>query len=360
MELKLVLENGKEFIAQAIGYPLPPSQLISSAELVFNTAMTGYQEIFTDPSYCDQIVTLTYPLIGNYGVNRNQSESLKPQLKGVILKDLYENAENGLNEFLIKNKITGIKNIDTRMLTKIIRDFGTLKAVICHLETSAAEIEQALKQVIPKDQIARVSTKEVLHYPNSGMRIALVDYGFKKGILQELLKRKCDVVIVPYNYTFEQIKALAPQGIVLSNGPGDPASIIEVVKHTIEKLQATYPLFAICMGHQLFAMTNHANSFKLKFGHRGANHAVKDLASGRFYITSQNHGYAIDEKSIDPNLLTVTQINLNDQTIEGLKHTKYPAFSVQYHPEAHPGPEDTSWLFDQFLALVKKENNYAS
>ncbi|MBD65868.1 MAG: carbamoyl phosphate synthase small subunit [Halobacteriovoraceae bacterium] len=357
----LYLEDGTELCGKSFGHkpekPIP-------AELVFNTSMWGYQEIFTDPSYCDQAIVMTYPLIGNYGINFDDNESITPHLSAVIVKEYCEEASNFRNEmslstFLQNKNVPGISDLDTRFLTKAIRKEGAMKCLISMTSLNKNEVEDLLKPDLRQDQIARVSTKAISHFPkNGGTRVVLIDFGFKKNILESLLKRDCDVFVVPYDTDFETIQDLHPQGIMLSNGPGDPKSIEKVIP-TIQKLQDHYPLFSICMGHQIFALANGANTTKMKFGHRGANHPVKDFIKDRVYITSQNHGYCVDEASIAQTQLEVTQINLNDKTIEGLKHKTKPAFSVQYHPEASPGPNDTKYLFDDFMTLIRKENSHA-
>ncbi|MBL7663970.1 MAG: glutamine-hydrolyzing carbamoyl-phosphate synthase small subunit [Bacteriovoracaceae bacterium] len=356
MKLKLILADGTEFIGDSFGYH--PTEESCLGEVVFNTSMTGYQEILSDPSYCDQMVVMTYPLIGNYGVNRDDFESLTPALKALIVREHCEEPNNWrnetkLSELLTHFKIPAIQGIDTRQLTRIIRMHGSMKAIIVSEKTDKSKYKELLAQNLGNDQIARVSTQKPAHHPGDGHRIVLVDYGYKKNILKSLLKRKCDVIVVPYNTSFEEITRYHPDGILLSNGPGDPKDIPETLE-TIRKIQERYPLFCICMGHQVFALANGADTEKMKFGHRGANHPVLDLKTEKVFITSQNHGYAVKSESIAKTHLEITQINLNDKTVEGLKHKKYPAFSVQYHPEANPGPDDTHWLFDEFLESVFK------
>lgn len=354
--IKLILETGEEYLGESIGSPI--ENIYSLGELVFNTSMTGYQEILSDPSYCDQIVVMTYPLIGNYGVNKDDFESLSPALKGMVVRECTPNGSNWRNEYslgeLLKRfKIPGIAGIDTRELTKKIRDKGVMKAALAPADFSLEEAKALLARPLQDDQIQRVSTKSPIHFPGEGERIILMDFGYKKNILRSLLKRNCDVVVVPWDASIEMIQSFRPQGILLSNGPGDPKGVPEVLP-VIKELQKSYPLFAICMGHQLFALANGANTEKLKFGHRGANHPVKDLRLGKVFMSSQNHGYAVTTESVANSDLEVTQININDKTVEGLKHKTLPSFSVQYHPEACPGPEDTAWLFDDFLSSIRK------
>lgn len=354
-QIKLVLEDGQEFLGESIGYDI--DNVYSLGELVFNTSMTGYQEILSDPSYCDQMVVMTYPLIGNYGVNKDDFESLSPVLKGLVVKECPEQGSNFRNEYslrelLKKFKIPGIAGIDTRSLTKKIRNGGVMKAILAPVNYPKENITLLFQKPLPTDQIARVSTKNPIHFPGDGKRIVMMDFGYKKNILRSLTKRGCDVVIVPWNASLETIQSYRPQGILLSNGPGNPKDIPEVLP-VIRELQKTYPMFSICMGHQLFALANGADTEKLKFGHRGANHPVKDFKLGKVFMSSQNHGYSVTNDSVNNTDLEITQININDKTAEGLRHKKYPAFSVQYHPEACPGPEDTGWLFDDFLSQIR-------
>lgn len=353
MKRQLILEDGTVFIGEAFG-----ADNDKIGEVVFNTGMTGYQEILTDPSYCSQIVTLTYPLIGNYGINRDDFESVQPAIAGFVVKEAAEFPSNWrnqmtLDEYLKSKEIPGISGIDTRKLTRIIRQHGTLKGAICSIEKDVDDVLSLLKAtVIQTDQVKRVSTKTAYFSPGRGPRVVLVDYGMKHGILRELISRNCDVVVVPYNVTAEEVLAYQPDGIMLSNGPGDPKSVLETLD-MIQKVQEQVPLFGICLGHQLFALANGADTGKLKFGHRGSNHPVKDLKTGRVSLTSQNHGYTVEMDSIEQTDLEITHVALNDGTIEGLRHKKYPAFTVQYHPEASPGPEDANYLFDEFIEMIK-------
>ena len=357
--MKLILESGDILEGKHFGAK-PEKDILG--EVVFNTSMAGYQEVFTDPSYCDQIVTMTYPLIGNYGISNDDYESLTPYLKAVIVKEhcttpSHWKNQKSLERFLVQHKITGIHSIDTRKLTKLIREQGVMKGILASDETNFDDVKERFNERLPNDQIQRVSSRTHSHFPNhGGERVVMIDYGYKKNILSSLLKRGFDVIVVPWDTTFEEIENYSPDGIMLSNGPGDPKDIIKVLP-TIKQLQDKYPLFAICMGHQIFALANGADTEKMKFGHRGANHPVHDLEKDRVYITSQNHGYAVREKSLEGTELILTQINLNDKSVEGLKHKSRPAFSVQYHPEANPGPTDTHFLFDEFLNIVRGNKN---
>lgn len=352
MQARLLLEDGTLFAGKAFG-----SEGHTVGEVVFNTGITGYQEVLSDPSYCGQIVTMTYPLIGNYGIARDDFESVRPFIHGFVVRQ-HEmvpsnwRAEYSIDSLLKEYGIVGISEIDTRMLTRIIRHHGVMKGVLTTSSQSVAELQEQLGIASDiTDQVSRVSTKSVFNLPGYQERIVLVDFGSKSGILRELMKRGCDVVVVPYDTTADQIRRLAPDGILLSNGPGDPKDVAPAVK-MIAELLGEYPIFGICLGHQLFALACGADTTKLKFGHRGGNHPVKDLLSNRCYITSQNHGYTVTQESIASTDLMITHINNNDGTIEGLKHTKHAAFSVQYHPEAAPGPFDSSYLFEDFLTMV--------
>lgn len=353
--LRFWLENGEFFEGRSIGMELSaPSDV---GELVFNTSMTGYQEILSDPSYCDQIVLLTFPLIGQYGVNKDDFESMIPALKGLVVRDATERPSNwrseySLTQLLREFSIPGIDGIDTRLLTKKIRQNGAMRSLFAPVNVPKEEVMTLLKKPMRRDQIARVSARHSIHFPGEGKRVVLMDFGYKKNILRSLLKRGCDVVVVPWDSSAQAIEKFKPDGILLSNGPGDPKDVALALP-VIRELQEHYPMMCICMGHQLFALANGADTEKLKFGHRGANHPVTDLLSGRTFMSSQNHGYTVTLDSLSGTPLELTQINLNDKSVEGLRHKHLPAFSVQYHPEACPGPDDTNWLFDAFIASMK-------
>ncbi|TJY43349.1 glutamine-hydrolyzing carbamoyl-phosphate synthase small subunit [Cohnella pontilimi] len=353
-QARLLLEDGTLFTGLAFG-----AQGASVGEVVFNTGITGYQEVLSDPSYCGQIVTMTFPLIGNYGITRDDFESIRPYIHGFVVRrhePVPSNwrAQYTLDHLLKEYGIVGISDIDTRMLTRIIRQHGTMRGLLTTGNERAEELRERLGAApLMRDQVARTSTPHVFSSPGERERIVLIDYGAKSGILRELTKRGCDVVVVPHNTTADEIRRLHPDGIQLSNGPGDPKDVPHAVR-TLRELLGEYPIFGICLGHQLFALACGADTEKLKFGHRGGNHPVKELESGRCYITSQNHGYTVKEESVAGTELEVTHINNNDKTIEGLKHKRYPAFSVQYHPEAAPGPFDNSYLFDRFLDMIRE------
>jgi carbamoyl-phosphate synthase small subunit len=359
MTARLVLIDGTVFTGTSFG-----ATGESIGEVVFNTSMTGYQEILTDPSYCGEIITMTYPLIGNYGFNREDNETLTPCCQGLIVREHATYASNwrneyGIDEWLKMHNIIGISGIDTRMLTRKIRMHGTMKGMITTSEESDETLLARLREAeLPTDQVAQVSPKSVQISPNSGKRVVLIDYGAKHNIHRELVERGCEVVIVPYNTSVDEILHFRPDGVMLSNGPGDPKDVPEAIE-TIRGLLGKVPIFGICLGHQLLSLACGADTEKLKFGHRGGNHPVKELATGRTYLTAQNHGYVVKEETLAGTGLKVSHVALNDGTIEGVEHTKYPAFSVQYHPESAPGPLDNSYLFDRFMSLMEEEKLHA-
>jgi carbamoyl-phosphate synthase small subunit len=350
MRAKLLLEDGSKWEGISFG-----AEGEAVGEVVFQTGMTGYQEVLTDPSYCDQMVTMTYPLIGNTGINRHDIESRRPFAHALIVREHAESpshwrSERSIGHWLKEYGILGLAGIDTRQLTRRIRLHGTMKGIFSTNEASwEALTEQLSIQPLRRDQVARVSTQSIHTAPHYGPRVILMDFGAKYGLQRELAKRGCDVVVVPHDTTATEIERLRPDGILLSNGPGDPKDVPYAVR-TVEALLGRYPLFGICLGHQLFALACGADTEKMKFGHRGSNHPVKELASGRVAITSQNHGYAVRNDSLAGTLLKLTHIALNDGTCEGLEHREIQAFSVQFHPEAAPGPWDSGALFDRFVS----------
>ncbi|MBU2702456.1 carbamoyl-phosphate synthase small subunit [Sporomusaceae bacterium BoRhaA] len=351
---KLILEDGTVFVGKTLG------QAETVGEVVFNTGMVGYQEILTDPSYCGQIVTMTYPIIGNYGVADLFNQSRKSYVRGFIISELCEQpnsylAEESLKQFLLSQNIPVIYGIDTRAVTRKIRAAGTMKGIIVSGNISDAKCKELLLTQLPCNEVAQVTTETVYTLPGEGPKVVVVDYGIKRNILRSLQKAGCSLTVVPANTSAEEILSYEPQGIFLSNGPGDPQSLPEAIAE-VQKLVKVKPVFGICLGHQLLALALGADTYKLKFGHRGCNHPVKDLVSGRVYITSQNHGYAVDPDSLAGTDLVITHRAVNDKTVEGLKHKTLPVFSVQYHPEAAPGPDENTYLFGEFMQLLAGRN----
>lgn len=355
MERLLVLEDGTIYRGFAFG-----SDIFRIGELVFNTSMTGYQEIITDNSYCGQIITMTYPLIGNYGINGDDNESLEPALFGLAVRDYCPEPNNWrsretLDQYLKQKGIPGIYGIDTRALTLKIREAGTMKAAMAAADADTDTLVSQLRSAdYLHDQVKRVSTARPFPVPNRGHKVVLMDFGEKLGIIRELSKRNCDLIVVPWNTDAEQIMEYRPDGVMLSNGPGDPADIPEAID-TVRRLLGQVSIFGICLGHQLISLACGARTFKLKFGHRGSNHPVKNLSTGRVEITAQNHGYSVDIGTLAGTGLEVTHESLNDKTCEGVRHQEFPVFSVQYHPEASSGPHDSNYLFDEFIALMDRE-----
>lgn len=357
MKAFLILEDGTVFTGTSIG---STKEVIS--EIVFNTSMTGYLEVLTDPSYAGQAVTMTYPLIGNYGVCYEDMESLKAWPDGFIVRELSRmpsnfREEDPIQKFLLDNDIPGICGIDTRALTKILREEGTMNGMITTNENyNLDEIIPRLKEYTVKSVVKKVTCKEKYVLEGKGPKVALLDFGAKKNIARSLNKRGCEVTVYPAFTKAEEILATNPDGIMLSNGPGDPKECTEIIEE-IKKLYASnVPIFAICLGHQLMALATGADTYRLKYGHRGANHPVKDLATGKVYISSQNHGYAVDESTLNESVAKSAFINVNDKTNEGLAYVGKNIFTVQFHPEACAGPQDTAYLFDRFMDMMKEEN----
>lgn len=359
MKRYLVLEDGSYYEGYGFG-----SDHFKVGELVFNTSMTGYQEILTDNSYCGQIVMMTYPLIGNYGINRDDNESVKPYVFGFVVKDCCNTPSNfrteeTLDEYLKNVDIPGIYGVDTRAITRKIRSIGTLKATFCNCKEEIENTVAMLKAAdFLHDQVARVSTKSVYPIPGRGKKVVVMDFGIKLSILRELAKRDCDLIVVPYNTDARSILAHHPDGVFLSNGPGDPADLTEVIEN-VRELIGNVPMFGICLGHQLISLACGAKTYKLKFGHRGGNHPVVNLSTGKVEITSQNHGFAVDIESLEDTDLEMSFQALNDGSCEGVRHTKAPCFAVQYHPEANAGPQDSNYLFDEFMKLMEEEGRHA-
>ncbi|MEW8979796.1 MAG: carbamoyl phosphate synthase small subunit [Symbiobacterium sp.] len=357
----LVLEDGTLFAGEGFGAPA-----VRAGEVVFNTGMTGYQEVVTDPSYYGQIVVMTYPLIGNYGVTAGDGESRRPWIRGLVVKELCDRpshwqAVGSLSDYLAGHRVPVLAGLDTRALTRHLRSHGTMRGVIATLkegevagpEQVAAWLEMA-RSFRLDGAVRRVSTASAYRVPGHGPRVVAVDFGAKENILRELTARGCDVTVVPAWATAEEILALRPDGVVLTNGPGAPTDVPEAVEMVRGLLaHGRLPLFGICLGHQIAALALGASIYKLPYGHRGANHPVKELDTGRIHITSQNHGYAVAAESLPPEV-AVTHVSLHDGTVEGLAHRRLPLFTVQFHPEACPGPQENRYLFDRFLALMAR------
>jgi carbamoyl-phosphate synthase small subunit len=379
MRALLALEDGRFFEGKSFG-----ATGTSVGEICFNTSMTGYQEVLTDPSYRGQIVAMTYPLIGNYGTNSLDQENPSPHVRGFVIEELTEvpsnwRSEMSLDEYLRKWNIPGAQGIDTRALTRHLRTRGAMKACLTTDEISPQEATQRAIEgegVIGMDYVREVSTPEIYRWdpddklsvpwsiaasngggkralPPVRFRIVAYDYGMKQNILRLLRQKGFQVTVVPASTSAKKALALDPDGIFLSNGPGDPAAL-PYAHEAIHDLMGKKPIFGICLGHQILGFAFGGSTFKLKFGHRGANQPVKDLRSGKVAITAQNHGFAVDPKSL-PSNVEITHINLNDATVEGMRHKELPIFSVQYHPEAAPGPHDASYFFDQFADLIEKQ-----
>lgn len=349
----LTLEDGTQFEGQSFG-----AKKDIAGEVVFNTGMTGYQEVLTDPSYCGQIVTMTYPLIGNYGVNESDPESANPQVSGFIVREFCQQpsnwrSEGGLNEYLEKNGICGLYGIDTRALTRIIREKGTMRGIITQQPPTEEQIEN-MKEFSCSTPVDTVTCREKYKYCDGSVKVAVLDFGLKRNILRSLEKRDCAVTVFPARTSASEIIEGGFDGLMLTNGPGDPKDNTEVIEN-LKKLVGKLPIFGICLGHQLLSLAMGADTEKLKYGHRGANHPVKDLVKDRVYITSQNHGYTIVESTLPINI-EVSHRNWNDGTIEGVRYNGRDIFTVQFHPEASPGPEDTAYLFDEFIEMMRKNS----
>lgn len=355
---KIVLPDGSEYYGFGFG-----AETDRVCELVFNTSPVGYQEIISDPSYTYQLVVMTYPVIGNYGVCDEDYETKVPTIGGLAVRDYNDLPSNfrctkTLSGVLDEYGIPGIYGIDTRKLTRSIRDYGSRLAYLCKADVPTAEAVKILEStVMPKDAVSLVSTRKKWYSRTAHPKfdVVAVDCGIKLNIVRSLNRRGCNVTVVPYNVTAEEIAALSPDGVFFSNGPGDPEDVTETID-LIRNIKGKYPIFGICLGHQLISLAYGAKTYKLKFGHRGGNHAVRNLATGKIEITSQNHSYAVDKASLEGTPLSVTHVNILDDTVEGVECKKDGVFSVQYHPESAPGPQDSSYLFDKFIKLMEEKN----
>lgn len=353
---KIILQDGTEFYGYGFG-----ASGDCAAEIVFNTSMVGYQEILSDPSYTGQAIVMTYPLIGNYGMCDEDYESLRPTASAMIVREYNNEPSNfraamTLEEVMVKNGIIGIAGVDTRKLAKYIRDKGTCKVLITDASTSNLAAFAHLQSLsLPTDQVSRVSVKKPYFSPSEHKKyhVAAIDCGMKQNIVRRLNSWGCDVTVFPWNTTAEEIEAVSPDGVFLSNGPGNPEDVPCVIQ-MVRELRGKYPMFGICLGHQIIALAYGAETYKLKFGHRGGNHPVKNLRSGKVEITSQNHSYAVDANSLEKTPLAVTHVNLLDNTVEGLECQEDRVFSVQYHPESAPGPQDSDYLFGQFIKMMEE------
>lgn len=356
MEAVLVLEDGTVFQGQSFG-----AEGRCLGEVVFNTGMVGYQEIVTDPSYAGQIVTLTYPLIGNYGVNPEDNESAQPQVRGLIVREACPvpsnwRAEKSLSQYLQEYGIVAMEGIDTRALTRKLRTAGTMRGLLSTVPEDALVSPEVIAEIkaqplFGKQLLQQVSTPEVYQIPGGKYRVAVLDLGIKQNILKMLHSLDCDLTVFPHTASAGDILGLNPDGVFLSNGPGDPKDAGEAIA-AMQEIVSRKPVFGICLGYQVTALALGADTYKMKFGHRGVNHPVKDMNNGRVYITAQNHGFAVAEESLAGKDIVVTHRNLNDNTVEGIKHLRLPVFAVQYHPESAPGPHDSAYLFNNFLEAM--------
>ena len=357
MKGKLILEDGSVYTGELLH-----GDTKAVGEVVFTTTMTGYQESLTDPSFCGQILTMTYPLIGNYGAAAKFMQSRKSFVRGFVIGELCDTpnnwqSEESLTDFLTEHKIPCLYNVDTRAITRHIRSAGAMKGVIVPADLGEREIAALQAEELPRNVVEIVTTPEVYTLETEtpdAPHIVAMDFGVKRSILHNINRIGAKVTVVPAQTSAEEVLALNPDGVFLSNGPGDPTDVPEIVEE-VRKLAGKKPIFGICLGHQLLALAFGAKTYKMKFGHRGGNQPVKNLKMGKVHISAQNHGYAVDPASLAGTPLVVTHTNVNDDTIEGLRHTSLPIFSVQYHPEAAPGPDDNMYLFDEFWNLMKGE-----
>lgn len=357
MKAALILANGSVFYGESIG-----SSADCVCELVFNTSMTGYQEILTDPSYAGQGIVMSYPLIGNYGVNKEDNESSHPWAEAFVVRHLSHRGSNfrcegSLDDYLKEHGITGIQGVDTRAITRILRSQGTMNGMITCAESFCMQkVQEKLDGYRVKGTVERVTrkTKEVFPAQNrQKLRVALMDYGVKENMIRCLRERGCEVSVYPAQTSAQEVLAGGYDGIMLSNGPGDPADNQEIIRQVKILYGSDVPVFAVCLGHQLMALATGASTRKMRFGHRGGNHPVKDLDAGRVFITSQNHGYVVQADSVDPAVAQVSHVNVNEGSVEGLRYSNGNVYTVQFHPEASPGPRDTEGLFDRFVRRME-------
>ena len=356
---KLVLEDGSQYVGTGFGY-----ECDRVCEIVFNTSVVGYQEILSDPSYTDQAVVMTYPLIGNYGTADEDYETKIPTIGGMIVREYNDQPSNfrctkTLSEVMEDYRIPGISGVDTRKLARSIRDLGSRRGLITSADTPLERVLEVIRATpVPHDAVARVSCKKRWYSRTANARyhIVAIDCGIKQNIVRSLNARGCNVTVMPFDTTAEAVEKMKPDGVFLSNGPGDPQDVRPVIE-LVRALRGRYPIFGICLGHQIISLACGAQTYKLKFGHRGGNHPVQNLETGKIEITSQNHSYAVRPESLEGTGLTVTHVNLLDRTVEGLKDEANRMFSVQYHPESAPGPQDSAYLFDQFIAWTEEKKN---
>ncbi len=356
---KLILEDGSEYYGYGFG-----SYQDKVCEIVFNTSPVGYQEIVSDPSYTYQLVVMAYPLIGNYGINDDDFETVTPTIGGLVVRDYNDIPSNfrsveTLSQLMEQYNASGISDVDTRKLVRSIRDLGSRRALITGIDTSLEEgLEIIANTAVPTDAVSQVSCKHAHTYTvaHHKYHVAAIDCGMKLNIVRSLNALGCQVTVLPYNATAKQVLALKPDGLFLSNGPGDPTDVVEVIE-LVKQLRGKLPIFGICLGHQIISLAYGAETYKLKFGHRGGNHPVKNLQTGKIIMTSQNHSYAVSAESLEKTDLTATHINLLDNTIEGVECATDKVFSVQFHPESAPGPQDSEELFDKFIKLMEENQN---